>query len=338
MKAGSSEANHRPQRPEWYKRIKKYETPSRPRAVWQILNTLVPYLLLWYLMIRGISAGFPYWAILLISVPAGLLLVRIFIIFHDCTHRSFFRSPWANTVTGYISGILTFTPYDSWRHHHSIHHNTASDLDRRGTGDIRTLTIAEYENASWKKRLIYRLYRNPFVMFALGPLLIFLMAQRLPGKNADRRDRISVYITDAAIAVIITAASLSIGFRTYFLIQFPVILIGGAVGVWLFFVQHQFEGVYWARHDQWDRMHAAIEGASFYHLPKVLQWISGNIGLHHIHHTRARIPNYNLQRCYDEVSELRANRPLRFFESLRCVGLKLWDEKQGKLVGYRSVE
>ena len=289
-------------------------------------------------MIRGISAGLPYWAILLISVPAGLFLVRIFIIFHDCTHRAFFRSYKANTVLGYISGTLTFTPYDSWRHHHSIHHNTASDLDRRGTGDVRILTVAEYENASWSKRLIYRLYRNPFIMFGLGPLLIFFISERLPSKNAGRRDRISVYITNVAIAGIITAASLSFGFRMYFLIQFPVILIGGAVGVWLFFVQHPFEGVYWARHSQWDRTRAAMEGVSFYHLPKVLQWISGHIGLHHIHHTRARIPNYNLQKCYNEVSELRVVRPLRILESFRCVGLKLWDEKQGRLVGYRSAK
>ena len=218
-----------------------------------------------------------------------------------------------------------------------MHHATVGDLDRRGTGDVYVMTVDEYLAAPKLKRIAYRLFRNPLVMFGLGPASVFLIAHRFSHKGARKRHRFSVYFTNLAIAAIIGVASLTIGFRTYLLVQLPIILIAAAVGVWLFYVQHQFEGVYWARHESWDPMRAALEGASYYKLPKVLQWFTGNIGLHHIHHVRPRIPNYNLQRCYDEVAAMQAVEPLTIRKSLRSLQLHLWDESNQKLVGFRSL-
>ena len=320
------------------KSLKKYETPHRGKALWQLANTLIPYALLLYLMTYTVLNGYTYWLTLALAVIAGLLLVRAFIIFHDCTHGSFFASRLANTITGYVTGILAFTPFDEWRHSHGIHHATAGDLDRRGVGDVWTMTVAEYRAAPRRQQIAYRFIRHPLVTFGLGPAWMFLVMARFPAsKIANARDRRSVYITDLAILAIIVIASLTIGFRTYVLVQLPVILIAGAVGIWLFYVQHQFESVYWARHEALDRERAALEGSSYYKLPPVLQWFSGNIGFHHIHHLRARIPNYNLQQCYEEIPALQEVPPLTIRESLRCAWLDLYDEQQHKLIRFRDL-
>jgi omega-6 fatty acid desaturase (delta-12 desaturase) len=303
-----------------------------------LVNTFIPYITLWALMAYTVQSGVSYWVTLALAVVAAGLAARIFIFFHDCGHGSFFASRRANTLLGYIAGILTFTPYEDWRHHHGVHHATVGNLDRRGVGDVYTMTVDEYLAAPKLRRLVYRLYRHPLIMFGLGPGFMFLIFYRFAHKKSKSRQRYSVYLTNLAIATIIGAASLTIGFRTYVLVQLPITLIISTLGVWLFYVQHQFDGVYWARHEEWDSIRAALEGSSYYKLPKVLQWFTGNIGLHHIHHVRARIPNYNLQQCYDEVPAVQAVKPLTIRESLKSLRFGLYDEKQKKLTSFRSLQ
>jgi omega-6 fatty acid desaturase (delta-12 desaturase) len=317
--------------------VAAYAGADQRKAVWQVVNTFVPYFALWALMIYTVKAGVSYWITLALAVVAAGLLVRIFIFFHDCGHGSFFSSPRANTVLGYISGILTFTPYHSWRRAHARHHATSGNLDRRGVGDVWTMTVEEYQAAPRKTRIAYRLLRNPLFLFGLGPLGSFLVLQRFPQKGTKRRERASVHITNLAVLGIVVLASLTIGFWTYVSIQLPIIAIGGALGIWLFYVQHQYEGVYWARDEAWDPTKAALEGSSYYKLPRVLQWFTGNIGLHHIHHLRPRIPNYRLQQCYDQVPAMQAVPALTIGGSLKSLRMNLWDEKRQALVSFRSL-
>jgi omega-6 fatty acid desaturase (delta-12 desaturase) len=324
--------------PDWYLRTKRFEHADARKSLWQIFNTLVPYLLLWVVMVRMAHAGYPYWTLLLMSVPAGFFMVRLFILFHDCAHGSFFRSKRANRIVGSIFGILTFTPYDKWRASHWRHHATVADLDQRGSGDFWTLTREEYVEASRSKRLAYRLARNPLVVFVLGPLFVFLIYQRFPIWTKSKQERNSVHWTNLGIAVMALAAGLTFGFRTYLLIQLPVLFVAGMLGLWLFYVQHNFEGVYWARHAEWDRMDAALIGSSFYQLPKVLQWFTGSIGYHFIHHLRPLIPNYSLEACYDSEPELQNVAPLTIRKSLRSLFLHLWDESDRKLVKFSAVK
>ena len=325
-------------RPEWYKKLAHYEQPDLKKSIWQLTHTLLLYFATFYLMVRTVQLGYTYWLTLALAVLGAGFLVRIFIFFHDCTHRSFFESDRANTIVGYILGILAFTPYEDWRHSHVIHHATAGNLDKRGVGDVWTMTVAEYRSASKWQRLGYRLVRHPLVMFGLGPGFMFLGAHRFASKDARKQERLSVIITNLALVAIIVIASLTIGFRTYFLVQFPVIIIAATLGLWLFYVQHQFETVYWARDGAWNRIESALQGSSYYKLPKVLQWFSGNIGLHHIHHLRARIPNYNLQRCYDEMPEVRTVAPLSIATSLKSLWFNLWDEERQKMVSFRKAQ
>lgn len=322
---------------DWYRALSRYEKSNTGKAVWQLLNTFVPYIALWGFMIHQVRSAVPLWQLLPPALIASGLLVRIFIFFHDCGHGSFFASRTLNRVVGYVCGILTFTPYEEWRLAHAGHHAHAADLERRGEGDIWTLTVEEYQAASKFRRLLYRLYRNPLVLFVIGPPVMFLILNRIPHKGVHQRERMSVYITDVAIAGIIALAYYTIGLRAYFLIQVPVMSFAGIMGVWMFYVQHQYEGVYWAHHDEWDPVRAAMDGSSYYHLPKWLQWFTGNIGLHHIHHLRPRIPNYNLQRCYDEVPVMQDVPKITLFRSLRYLGLHLWDERKQDLISFRNL-
>jgi omega-6 fatty acid desaturase (delta-12 desaturase) len=314
-----------------------YAQPCRRKALWQVVNTFVPYFALWALMVVMLQRGYPYWAVLALTLVAAAFYVRIFILFHDCCHGSFFASRKANRILGYISGIATFTPFEQWRRSHAMHHDTVGDLDRRGVGDIWTLTAEEFRTAPPWKRLAYRLVRNIFFVITFGTLIIFLIGPRYFHKLDRKPERRSVIITNIALLVIIAVASVTIGLQTYLMIQLPTMLLAGAAGLWLFYVQHQFEGTYWARHQEWDPMKAALQGSSFYRLPKVLQWFTGNIGFHHIHHIQQRIPNYNLERCYKEVQPLQEVKPLTLLESLRCARLHLWDESSRRLKGYRSL-
>ena len=324
--------------PDWSQTLSIYGRPNLRRALWQISDTFIPYIALWALMVYLVTGRYSYWITLPLAVVAGMLLVRIFIIFHDCCHGSFFAWRPGNKILGYIAGILVFTPYDEWRSSHARHHVTAGDLDRRGTGDIWTMTVAEYKAASKLRRLGYRIYRNPLVMFFLGSAYLLLVSNRFSHKGARRHERRSVIYTNLAILALIILASLFLGFHDYIVIQLPVIVTAGIVGIWLFYVQHQFQGVYWSRHALWDPTRAALEGSSYYRLPTILQWLTGNIGLHHIHHMRPRIPNYNLQDCYDAIPELRDVTPVTLRGSLASIGMKLWDEEGQKMVGFSSIK
>jgi acyl-lipid omega-6 desaturase (Delta-12 desaturase) len=319
----------------WKEIVARYQQSSTWRATWQIINTLVPYCALWYLMLLSLSVS--WWLVLPLAVLAGAFLVRVFIIFHDCGHGSFFKSPAANDAVGFLSGILTFTPYYHWRWEHAIHHGAAGDLDRRGTGDVWTLTVQEYLESSRWRRFAYRLSRNPIVLFVLAPLALFLIRQRFPSPGANRRERHSVHAMNAAILSMAVALSVVFGIKAYLLIQLVILMTAGSAGVWLFYVQHQFEGVYWERSENWSYTDAALRGSSFYKLPKVLQWFSGNIGFHHIHHLSPRIPNYNLEKCHDAEPLFQTVKPITLFASFKSFGYRLWDEKRRQLIGYRQL-
>ena len=321
---------------QWYKALSKYEKPDVRKAVGQLFNTFIPYIALWAVMVCIIRMHLSLWFLVPCVVVAAGLLVRIFIFQHDCGHGSFFASHKANRFVGYICGVLTFTPYDDWRHEHAAHHTTAQDLDRRGIGDIPTLTVEEYLASSPIKQFYYRMFRNPLFLFILGPAIQFVIVHRFPHKRAGTRERMSVLLTDLALVALVGIAAMTIGLQTYLLIQMPIIIIAASMGVWLFYVQHQYEGVYWAPHEDWDPIRAALQGSSYYRLPKILQWFSGNIGLHHIHHLRPRIPNYHLQQCYEDIPELQKAETLTLFQSLKCMHLHLWDEKQQRLVNFRA--
>ena len=302
--------------------------------MWQVINTLVPYVSLWVVMIWTMHQGYSYWLTLGLSLVAGLLLVRVFILFHDCVHGSLFPQKRANTVFGYLLGLLVFTPFEDWRYSHLRHHATYADLDTRGFGDIWTMTKTEYEAASKSTQISYRLFRHPLVLLGLGPVFTFLLRFRLPSRMAKRKAWVNIFVTNVLIAVIIVTASLLIGFSTYAGIQLPVIWLAGLMGIWLFYVQHQFPSVYWSRGQEWNPLRAAMEGSSFYKLPGVLRWFSSNIGYHHVHHLSPRIPNYRLKQCYDSVPALQEKQPLTFWKSLACIRLKLWDENRKELVGF----
>jgi omega-6 fatty acid desaturase (delta-12 desaturase) len=316
----------------WKSIIAPYEKPSPGRAIGQIANTFLPYALTWYLIYLSLPVSL--WLVLPLVILAGGLLVRIFIIFHDCTHGSFFASRTANNITGFMAGLFTFTPYFHWRWEHNIHHATAGDLDRRSVGDIWTMTVKEYQQASPWQRFIYRIARNPIVLFAIAPLGLFMIAHRFASPKANRRERLSVYMMNLAILVMATLMSLAFGFKTYAILQLLMMMIAGGAGIWMFYVQHQFEDVYWERGDKWDYTLAALKGSSYYKLPKVLQWFTGNIGFHHVHHLSPRIPNYYLERCHRSNPLFQNVKPVTLLSSLKCLSFRLWDEEKKKLVGF----
>jgi acyl-lipid omega-6 desaturase (Delta-12 desaturase) len=320
----------------WRETVLKYQEPSRWRATWQLVNTLGPYAALWYLMYLSMSVS--YWGLVIpLAALAGLFLVRIFIIFHDCGHRSYFKSALANDVVGFITGVLTLTPYYHWRWEHSIHHASAGDLDKRGVGDVWTMTVEEYLKSSRWRRFAYRLARNPIVLFVIAPLYLFVIQQRIPSSKASRREWWSVWIMNAAILGVSTGLVFIYGLLPYLFIHLTIVLVGGGVGIWMFYVQHQFEDVYWDRGENWDFTAAALQGSSYYKLPKILQWFSGNIGFHHIHHLSPRIPNYNLERCHKADPLFQGVKPVTFFASLKTLAFRFWDEQRRKMVGYRHL-
>jgi omega-6 fatty acid desaturase (delta-12 desaturase) len=316
----------------WRSMVVKYQQPSTKRAIGQLINTFVPYVLLWYLMYHVSHVSL--WLTIPLAVLAGAFLVRVFIIFHDCGHGSYFKSQQANAIVGFIAGVLTFTPYYHWRWEHAIHHGTAGRLDKRGTGDVWTMTVQEYLESSRWRRFAYQLARNPLVLFVVAPLYLFVVRQRFASSNADRRERQSVWLMNLAILGVAALLSWVFGVAAYLLIQLTVMMVAGAAGVWLFYVQHQFEDVYWERGNNWDYTAAALRGSSFYKLPRILQWFSGNIGFHHIHHLNPRIPNYNLQKCHESDPLFQQVKPITLRSSVKSLAFRLWDEQARKLVGY----
>lgn len=320
----------------WKQVVAKYQQPSLWRSGFQIVNSIVPYGVLWFLMYRSLAVS--YWITFPLAILTSAFLVRVFIIHHDCGHGSFFKSQRANDFWGFITGVLTFTPYQFWRWKHAVHHAGAGDLDRRDLGAVWTLTVQEYLDASFWTRFAYRLMRNPIVLFVLAPSFLFLVLFRFSSPRASKRDRLSVYWTNLAILAVAAVLSFFVGLKAYVTIQLCVMTVTGTAGVWLFYVQHQFEGVYWRRHSEWDYTAAAFEGSSFYKLPKLLQWFSGNIGFHHIHHLSPRIPNYNLEKCHKEEPLFQRVTPLTLLSSMKSLTFRLWDEPNQRLVGYRYLK
>jgi omega-6 fatty acid desaturase (delta-12 desaturase) len=285
------------------------------------------------------SLQYGYWLTLLLAVPAAGLVVRLFMIQHDCGHGAFFRSRAANDMIGRMIGVLTLTPYAQWRKAHAIHHATSGNLDRRGIGDVDVLTVREYLALPPWRRLAYRLYRHPLVFFGIGPTYLFVLKHRFPLKLRRGRgeELASVMATNAAVAAAVVLGMALFGVGEFLLVQAPVTVLASSVGVWLFYVQHQFEHTYWRREAEWNFHVAALRGSSHYHLPAVLRWFTANIGLHHVHHLCSRIPNYRLGECLAANPALDGIGRLNFMESLKCVRLTLWDEAQKRLVSFRHL-
>jgi len=318
----------------WIQVISKYNSPDIRKSIWQIINSLGPYIILWYLMY--LSLNISYWITLGLSLLATGFIVRIFIIFHDCGHGSFFKTGRTNKIIGTFLGSLVFTPYDRWHSEHATHHATVGNLDNRGSGDVWTLTVEEYQLLSKRRKVIYHIYRNPIILFGIGPVILFVLWFRFTKKSMNPSERKSVYITNLILLVYISGLILLFGWKAFLLIQLPIIYIATAAGVWLFYVQHQFDGVIWTRQDAWDYKKMALEGSSYLKFPKILQWFSGNIGFHHIHHLSPKIPNYNLEKCHKENKMFGVIKPVTFIPSLKTIRLRLWDEKMGQLISFRQ--
>jgi omega-6 fatty acid desaturase (delta-12 desaturase) len=314
------------------KNLEKYRTPSIKKCIWQIINTFVPYVGLWVLIIYSLSIS--YWITAFLVLLAAGFLVRLFIIFHDCGHGSFFKSQKANKIVGMIFGTLAFTPYYKWHNQHLKHHASVGNLDQRGVGDVWTMTKDEYEAADKKKQFEYRLYRHPLIMFGIGPLYVFLFTNRVSKSWMTPKEKRNVYFTNIALLVIFVGMSLAIGFITFVVLQLLILYIAAISGFWLFYLQHQFEDVTWVRGKDWNYRALAMEGSSYVKFPGILQWFSGNIGFHHIHHLNSGIPNYHLSKCYRENSIFREIKPITFIDSIKTLRLRLWDEKQQKLVPF----
>jgi acyl-lipid omega-6 desaturase (Delta-12 desaturase) len=320
----------------WKAIVAEHQEPRFGAACWQIFNSVGAYLAMWWIMYQTMQIS--WWLTMPLALIAGGLLVRIFIIFHDCGHGSFFKSRLANDVWGFITGMMAFTPYQHWRWEHAVHHATNGDLDRRGVGDVWTMTVTEYLAASKGKRLAYRLVRHPIVLFGFGPIFLFLIRERLPVAGAKTRDKISVWIMNVAIVFWSAVLISYVGFWPWVILQLTILAVGASAGVWLFYVQHQFEETYWKRGEEWDFLDAALKGSSFYKLPRILQWFTGNIGYHHIHHLSSRIPNYNLERCHKSHPMFMEVKPLTFWASLKTMTYRLWDEKNMKLISFGQLK
>ncbi len=309
-----------------------YARPSLGRSLFDIVTSLVAYLAVMVVMYLALDVS--YLLTLALTLPAAGFLVRTFVVFHDCAHGSFLPSKRANATVGRLMGLFVLSPYERWRHDHAIHHATSGDLERRGVGDIITLTVPEYRARQWRGRLAYRALRNPIVMFGLGPVIAMMIGPRIATRSQRPRMRHSVFGTDVVLLVVIGGLCWLMGWQSFLLVWAPSAILAGSVGIWLFYVQHQFEDAYWQSADDWSYSDAALRGSSYLKLPKLMQFFTGNIGLHHVHHLNARIPNYNLQRAHDENPIFHEVPTLSLWDALRTVRLKLWDEERGKLVTF----
>ena len=321
------------ERPFWRDALEPYMRPRLWRSLLDLAAAVPPYLALSVVMYLSLSRT-SYWVTLALAIPTAGFMLRTYILFHDCTHGSLLRSSRASARLGAFLGVIVLAPFVRWRHDHAVHHATAGDLDRRGTGDVPTLTVEEYYARPWRSRLGYRLFRNPLVMFGLGPIFAMVIGPRRPVPGARPRMRRSVLRTDVALAATVAAFCLWIGWSQFLLVWGPPALLAGSVGIWLFYVQHQFEGTYWQDTSSWTYADAALRGSSYLKLPKLLQFFTGNIGLHHIHHLSSRIPNYNLQPAHDANPIFHDVPTLSIWDGLRAVRLKLWDPDHGRLVTF----
>ncbi|RLD79923.1 MAG: fatty acid desaturase [Bacteroidetes bacterium] len=317
----------------WTTIISQYLKPSPLRSWWQLINSFVPYFGLLVAMYYSMEVS--YWLTLALSIPAAGFLVRIFIIFHDCGHGSFFKTEMANRITGIITGMMVFTPYHRWHYEHQVHHKTVGNLDKRGVGDVMTMTVEEYKDSTPKQQSYYRWYRNPVMLLLIVPFFLFTFLFRLHGTNQTNKMHLQTHLTTLTLILLIVLISYFIGFWTFVLIQVPILLIASIAGVWMFYVQHQFEDVIWERSENWDYKTMAMEGSSYYKLPRILQFFTGNIGFHHIHHLGPKIPNYYLEKCHKE-NPIFQKEPLTFWKSFSSVRYRLWDETKHKLVSFKE--
>ena len=314
--------------------LTRYAEPKLARSLLELATSVVPYLALSYAMYRSLEVS--YLLVLAISIPASGFLVRTFILFHDCSHGSLFASKRANAWLGTFLGLFVYSPFVRWRHDHAVHHASSGDLERRGGGDVRTLTVHEYNELAPRSQLAYRLFRHPLVMFGVGPIVALLIGPRIVSRDARPRMRRSVIGTNIALVLLVAALCWVIGPLNFLLIQAPTVMLAGSAGIWLFYVQHQFEEAYWESGESWSYADAALRGSSYLKLPAVLQFFSGNIGLHHVHHLNARIPNYNLQRAHDENAVFHDVPILSLRDGMRTTRLKLWDEDTRRMVGFAA--
>lgn len=314
--------------------VAPFEQTDTRRSVLQLINTLLPLIALWCLAYAFLSVS--YILTLAAATVAAGMLVRTFIIFHDCCHGSFFRNKRANAIVGTLTGILTVVPYKQWKYTHAVHHATSGNLDKRGTGDMWVMTVEEYKQATRLRRLMYRLYRNPLVMFGLGPTFTFLIEYRFNRRAARKSERFNVYLTNAGIAALYALLIAAVGWKAFLLVHGPIFLIAGLAGVWLFYVQHNFEDSYFKPDDEWSYVHAAVEGSSFYKLPKLLQWMTGNIGFHHVHHLSPKVPNYYLEQAHESIPDLSKAPTIGLRDSLKSLKFRLWDEEQDKFITFRE--
>jgi acyl-lipid omega-6 desaturase (Delta-12 desaturase) len=323
----------------WRKLLAAYHGPNAARSVLELVVTAAPLLALWAGAWVAYSFGL-WWLALLIAFPAAGFLVRLFMIQHDCSHRAYFKNAALNDWLGRVIGVLTLTPHDCWRRTHALHHAGSGNLDRRGIGDVATLTVSEYRALPWFKRLGYRLYRHPAVIFGIGPAFVFLLQHRLPPEitRATWRDWLSALGTNAALALLILAAIWFGAWPVLLLVHLPTALLAATIGVWLFYVQHQFEATYWARQEEWNGSEAALAGSSYYELPAPLRWITANIGVHHVHHVSSRIPFYRLPQVLRDYPELKSVSKLNLLQSMQCVGLSLWDEGARRLISFAELK
>ncbi len=318
------------------KDVAPFEKIDTKASVIQIINTIGPLVILWYLAYVTLSIS--YWLTLpLIVITAGFM-VRTFILFHDCCHQSFFKSRRANDILGTITGVLTLVPYQQWKHTHTVHHATSGNLDKRGTGDMWLLTVEEYVGSPLWRRIAYRVYRNPFIMLGVGPIAVFLIEYRFNRKGAKSKERLNTYVTNVALVALYALLITVIGWQAFIMIQGPIFFLSGLLGIWLFYVQHQFEDSYFEHDGEWSYVQAAVEGSSYYKLPKLLQWLTGNIGFHHVHHLSPRVPNYHLEKAHNETAPLQKATTITLRTSLKSLSYRLWDEKNKTFISFQELK
>lgn len=318
------------------KDVAPFAQSTTTSSVFQLMNTILPLFLFWYL--AYVSLSISVWLMIPFVILASGFVIRTFIIFHDCTHYSFFTSNKANRIVGTITGIITLFAYEKWKRNHAIHHATSSNLDKRGTGDVWVMTVEEYVEASKWKRLAYRLYRNPIVMFGFGPIYLFLISNRFNRKGARWKERLNTYVINMLIVIIYGLLIYAIGWQAFLLIQLPILMISGSLGIWLFYVQHQFEDSYFEDESEWDFVKAAVDGSSYYKLPKILQWLTGNIGYHHVHHLAPRVPNYKLEEAHESTPPLQKATTITLVSSLQSIRFRLYDAKTRSFVNFKEIK
>jgi len=324
------------QKPAWVDMVAPYRHSDTKKSLWQLASTFTLLILSWVAMYWSLAAGF-WWITMILAIPSAGFLIRLFIIQHDCGHGSFFKSQKSNNRVGSVLGVFTMTPYHHWRKRHAIHHATSSNLDERFIGDVPTLTVDEYLEKSTRDRLMYRIFRFPIVLFVLVPFAVFFIGHRLPSSAANKKERKGILWTNIAIALMWAIIILIVGWQAFLLVHIPVLWLSASFGTWLFFVQHQFEDTYWEHQEEWDFTLAGLQGSSYYKLPKVLQWFTGNIGFHHIHHLSPRIPNYLLEKCHNENPIFQNVLTMTLRTSLETTFLSLWDKNQKRLISFREL-